>query len=196
VPQKYILQLQNYLSVTGYNGAYIAALIGGNSFQWKYIERDEELISMLIRYERDFWAHVEDDVPPDMDGSDACVKFLNRRYPNSVASSKIQLPDSAAGLILQYNETSEQLDKLTEQKQKAANMLKQMLGEHETGTIGDSFVKWQTVTQERFSAKLLEAEQPEIYAKYTVKSSHKRFTVKTPAITDSNTQNQPLRKAG
>jgi len=196
VPQEYILQIQHYLCVTGYNGAYIAVLVGGNSFQWKFVERDEELISMLIRYERDFWAHVEDDVPPALDGSDACAKFLNRRYPNSIALSKITLPDSASDLILQYNEASEQLDKFTEQKQKAANMLKQMLGEHETGVVGNNFVKWQTVTQERFSTKLLEAEQPEIYAKYTVKSSHKRFTVKTSAITDGNTQNRPLRKAG
>ena len=53
IPDEYILQVQHYLAVTGYMGAYIAVLIGGNtfrSFRWKFIERDEELISMLIHH--------------------------------------------------------------------------------------------------------------------------------------------------
>jgi putative phage-type endonuclease len=54
VPQEYLLQCQHYLSVTGYAGAYIAVLIGGNTFKHTFIERDEELISMLIKWEHDF----------------------------------------------------------------------------------------------------------------------------------------------
>jgi predicted phage-related endonuclease len=178
VPYEYILQIQHYLCVTGYNGAYIAVLIGGNAFKWKYVPRDEELISMLIRTERDFWTLVQDDVPPPLDGSDACVKFLSRYYADSLPKSKIRLPDNAADLIQEYGEAAEQADIFTKQKQKAANLLKQMLGEHEIGTVGDSYIKWQSVTQEKFSAELLKTEQPELYAKYLVKSSHRRFTVK------------------
>ena len=63
VPLEYIYQIQHYLCVTGYNGAYIAVLVGGNAFQWKFVARDEELISMIIRYERDFWMHVQYGVP-------------------------------------------------------------------------------------------------------------------------------------
>ena len=177
VPQEYYLQVQHYLCVTGYNGAYIAVLIGGNAFQWRFVKRDEEVISMLIKHERDFWTLVQDDVPPPPDGSNACARFLAKRYPNSEPASKIELPDSAADLIHQYNEASEQVEIFTEQKQKASNLLKHMLGEHETGTIGGDFVKWVTVTQERFNAKLLEAEQPEIHAKYTVKSTYRRFSI-------------------
>jgi len=178
VPREYILQIQHYLCVTGYNGAYVAVLIGGNSFQWKFVKRDEELISMLIKYERSFWMHVEDDVPPPPDGSDACAKYLGQRYPKSISQSKIKLPDIAADLIRQHNEADVQLERFKEQKQKASNLLKQMLGEFEIGVIGDSYIKWLTVSQERFNAKLLEAEQPDIHAKYTVQSSYRRFTIK------------------
>jgi len=195
VPQEYILQVQHYLYVTGYNGAYIAVLVGGNSFQWKFIRRDEALISMLIKYERDFWMHVQDGVPPTLDGSDASATFLNKQYPKSISKSKIVLPGSAANLIRQHNEVSEQLEILTAQKQRAANLLKQMLGENEMGTIGDDFIKWQTVTQERFNTKVLEAEQPEIYAKYTVKSSYRRFTIKA-AVKSDNVQKKILGEAG
>jgi len=166
VPQEYILQVQHYLCVTGYNGAYIAVLVGGNTFKWKFIPRDEELISMLIRYEQDFWMHIEDDVPLPPDGPDACVKYLNQQYPDSRPLSKIKLPDSAADLIHQYNSADEQMGIFKKQKQQAANLLKQMLGEYEIGTVGDGYVKWKSFDKKKFDDALLEAEQPEIYARY------------------------------
>ena len=45
IPEAYMLQIQHYLWVTGYAKAYIAALIGGNIFTYKVIDRDDELIS-------------------------------------------------------------------------------------------------------------------------------------------------------
>jgi len=64
-----------------------------------------------------------------------------------------------------------------------------MLGNYEVGTAGDSYIKWQTVTQERFNADLLKAEQPEIHAKYLTKSSYRRFTIKAAAKSDITTSN-------
>lgn len=195
VPQEYILQLQHYLCTTGYNGAYIAVLIGGNTFQWKYIPRDEEIISMLIRYEKDFWMHVQDGVPLPPDGSKACTEFLSRHYAKSIPQSKINLPDNAAHLIHQYFTADEQLEMYKKQRQEAENKLKEMLGVHEFGTIGDGYVKWSAVTQNKLSSKLLEAEQPDIYAKYKVESTHRRFTIKEPTSADlSNSQMQILQQ--
>mgnify|MGYP002508492795 CR=1 FL=1 len=37
IPDEYQLQIQHYMAVTGYAGAYIAALIGGNTFRWKFV---------------------------------------------------------------------------------------------------------------------------------------------------------------
>ena len=34
IPAEYMLQVQHYLEVTGYKAAYIAVLIGGNTFRW------------------------------------------------------------------------------------------------------------------------------------------------------------------
>ena len=178
IPQEYVLQCQHYLFVTGYNGAYIAVLIGGNSFRWKFIARDESIISMLIRCEQDFWNHVQSGVSLEPDGSNACANFIAKQYPNSISKSKVVLPANAVDLLHQYNTASEQLELITKQKQQASNQLKHMLGEHEIGIIGDSAVKWTTVTQERFNAQMLEKEQPDIYAKYIIQSSHRRFIVK------------------
>ncbi len=59
IPDEYMLQIQHYMAVTGYRATYIAVLIGGNSFKWKLIERDEELISVLTELERKFWENVK-----------------------------------------------------------------------------------------------------------------------------------------
>jgi putative phage-type endonuclease len=178
IPDEYVLQVQHYLSVTGYKGCYVAVLIGGNSFRWKFIERDEELIEMLIQLEAEFWDCVQSDVPPSLDGSEASVKFLLQRFPDSVPESKIELPANATELIRQYDEACEQLKQIEEQKQEAENLLKQMLGDNETGIAGDRVITWKSVSQERFDNKTLKAEHPTLYKKYANKSSFRRFTVK------------------
>ena len=147
IPDEYALQIQHYMAVTGYKGAYIAVLIGGNTFRWKFIERDEELISMLIELESAFWNHVQDYTPPPLDGSEASSKFLSARFPNSVPQSQIVLPDTAADLLAQYDEACEQLEAVTERKQKAENLLKEMLGENEIGTSGGRIITWKSVSQ-------------------------------------------------
>ena len=178
IPDEYALQLAHYMAVTGYAGAYIAVLIGGNTFKWKFIERDEELISMLIQLETDFWNHVQDGTPPPLDGSDASAKFLAERFPNSTPRSHIILPDTAANLLAQYDEACEELEAVTERKQKAENLLKEMIGENEVGTAGDRVITWKSVSQERLDSKTLRAEHPVLYKKYVNQTSYRRFSVK------------------
>jgi len=179
IPDEYMLQIQHYMAVAGYKGAYIAALIGGNTFRWRFIERDEELIAMLVQPESEFWSYVQSKTPPPLDGSDVSVKFLADRFPNSVPKSKITLPDSAVELIDEYAAASEQIKALTEKKQEAENLLKAMLGDNEIGTTTDHIVTWKSVSQERLDSKTLKSEHPTLFKKYVSKTSYRRFSIKT-----------------
>ena len=178
IPDEYQLQIQHYMAVTGYRGAYIAVLIGGNTFRWKFVERDEELISMLIELERNFWNHVQNNTPPPLDGSDASARFLVERFPDSVPKSQITLPDTAMELLQQYDTACEQLTIATERKQYAENLLKEMMGNNEIGTAGDRVITWKIIVQERLDSKTLKAEHPALCQKYTTKTAYRRFTVK------------------
>lgn len=178
IPDEYALQLAHYMAVTGYAGAYIAVLIGGNTFKWKFVERDEELISMLIELESAFWNHVQDCTPPPLDGSDAAAKFLSERFPTSKPTSHITLPDTAADLLAQYDEACAELEAVTERRQKAENLLKEMLGDNEVGTAAGRVITWKSVAQERLDSKTLKAEHPALCKKYTNKTSYRRFTIK------------------
>ena len=179
IPDEYMIQIQHYMAVTGYQGAYIAVLIGGTAFRWKFVGRDEELIAMLISLEEDFWCHVQDGTPPALDGSDASARFLAERFPNSVPQSEIALPGKAQKLLSQYDDACRQLEESTAQKQEAENLLKEMLGDHEIGTTGNRVVTWKSVTQERLDTKTLKAEHPTLFKKYASQTSYRRFAIKT-----------------
>ncbi len=178
IPDEYMCQIQHYMAVTGYAGTYIAVLIGGNTFKWRFVERDEELISMLIELESAFWNHVQDGTPPPLDGSDASAKFLSERFPVSKPTSQITLPDTAADLLAQYDEACEELESVTERKQRAENLLKEMMGDNEVGTAGGRIVTWKSVSQERLDGKTLKAEHPVLCKKYTNTTSYRRFSIK------------------
>lgn len=188
IPDAYLLQVQHYMAVTGYRGAYIAVLIGGNTFQWKLIQRDEELIVMLTKLEADFWNHVQSGTPPPLDGSSASAAFLRAFFPGCVAGSQITLPAQAAALVAQYRSFSEQAERAAEKKQEAENLLKQMLGENEAGTAGDSIVIWKTVCQERLDTKTLKSEHPVLFKKYANPVSYRRFSIRQ--IVSESSQNR------
>lgn len=176
IPDPYMLQLQHYLAVTGYKGAYIAVLIGGNTFKWKFIERDEEIISMLIQLETEFWDMIQSNTPPPLDGSESSAKFISEQFPRST-SNRIELPMEAIALIQQHDAACKQIEHLAVQKQEAENLLKQMLGKHEGGRIGDRYVTWKTYFQEQLDSKAVKAEHPTLYRKFANKKSHRRFSI-------------------
>ncbi|MBU5457834.1 YqaJ viral recombinase family protein [Oscillibacter sp. MSJ-31] len=181
IPDEYMLQIQHYMAVTGYQGAYIAVLIGGNTFRWRFVARDEGLIASLIELEADFWNHVKDGTPPPLDGSNAAARFLSEQFPNSTPQSQIVLPDTAAELLRQYEDACERLEDITQQKQQAENLLKQMMGENEIGKLENHIVTWKSIAQERLDSKTLKAEHPALYRKYTNRTSYRRFSVRKSA---------------
>jgi len=178
IPDEYILQIQHYMSVTGYKGAYIAVLIGGNTFKWQFVERDDELIDMLIQLEREFWECIESNTPPALDGSDASAKFLGQYFPDSVPESIVELSDDAVTLIEQHSNASEKISLFKEHKQEAENLLKQMLGEYEVGTVGDTVITWKTIVKEQLNSKALKSEHPTLSQRYSDTTSYRRFSIK------------------
>ena len=178
IPQEYMLQIQHYMAVTGYNKTYIAVLIGGNQFKYKVVERDDELINMLIKLEEDFWEHVVTNTPPPMDGSEASKELLNKLYPLSNAKTQIILPDESINLINQYELSKDKEKEACEMKEEAANKLKIMLGDFECGNSNDRTVLWKSYESEKLDTKKLKEEQPDIYSRYITKSQLRRFSIK------------------
>jgi putative phage-type endonuclease len=79
VPERYLCQAMHYLAVTGRKRAHLASLIGGQELRIYTVNRNDELISVLIERESEFWSQVEKHVAPIiLDLADA-----KRRFPIS-----------------------------------------------------------------------------------------------------------------
>ena len=165
------------MAVTDFKSTFVAVLIGGNEFRYYHIHRDEELIKMLISLETSFWEKVINKVMPDVDGSDACSQLLLKMFPNSM-SAKITLPEEALGLITQYYAFKDDEMNASESKDEASNKLKLLLGENETGVIGNRLVSWKSLSTDRFDSKRFKIDMPETYPQYINTTISRRFTIK------------------
>lgn len=177
VPAYYETQVQHYLTVTGLSTAYIAVLIGGNTFRLYQVDADEEVQRMLIAVERDFWNKVQNMIRPEIDGSDAATELLNRAYRGGIAE-QIILPEEAIEYVDRYIEASAEEDNAKAKKQDAANHIKEFMRDYDKAKCLDYTITWKPVSTERLDTKALKENEPEVYQKYVKSGTSRRFTVK------------------
>jgi len=73
IPKEYVLQVIWYLGITGRKKGWIACLIGGQKFDYKCIEFDEELFNLMVEKAVQFWNQVQNGVPPVIMPDDAAT---------------------------------------------------------------------------------------------------------------------------
>lgn len=178
VPPEYILQVQHYFAVLGkeYKRAYVAAIVGGNKFFYHIVERDENLISRIIALEKHFWeTHVIGGVEPVPDGSEATTRYLNERYED--LGAQVELPDEVLSICEEYDNLSEQIKQLKNEKDAVANQIKAYLKDASVGIVGERKIMWKAVVKNGLDIKRLKSEKPEIYEDYKTQSQYRKFSV-------------------
>lgn len=165
-PEMYYAQCLHGLTVTGYPRAYLAVLVLNRAFhvymmtrikddvtpEWcdgaVYVEQAE--IDALIGAEREFWAMVEDNIPPPIDGSDATKTALNAVHPTD--------DNAPVALLYGKEELIHELDRLKVQKLKVDtaintinNSLRQMLGNASTGLMHGYELRMQTIIKAAYT---------------------------------------------
>lgn len=177
IPSYYQTQVQHYLCVTGVQKAYVAVLIGGNSFKVYEVDADAEIQSMLIAVEKDFWNKVQNMIRPEMDGSDDAKNLLDSLYHGGI-SEQIVMPDEAIEYVDVYIEACAEEDNAKAKKQEASNHIKEIMGDYDKAICLGHSISWKPVSSERLDSKALKEAEPEIYEKYVKKSISRRFTIK------------------
>lgn len=177
IPSYYQTQVQHYLCVTGVQKAFVAVLIGGNSFKVYEVDADAEIQSMLIAVEKDFWNKVQNMIRPEMDGSDAAKNLLDSLYHGGI-EEEIVMPDEAIEYVDAYVEACAEEDNAKAKKQEASNHIKEIMGDYDKATCLGHIISWKPVSSERLDTKALKEAEPEIYEKYVKKSISRRFTIK------------------
>ena len=178
IPASYLLQVQHYLFVTEAELGYIAVLIGGQKFIWKQVQRDEELIEMIIEAENEFWKMVEDKTPPPLDGSSAAEKYLLEKYSNAEVGKIEELGLEYKDKIKNLFELKYQKDLLDTQIKEIENQIKFELKDAEIGFVPGYSVSWKNVSSNRVDSKKLRVEYPDIYKEVLKESKSRRFSIK------------------
>lgn len=177
-PFEAALQANHYLAVTGRQRAYVACLVGGNRFKWFALERDDDLIDMIIEQERAFWEdHIVADVAPEITERATDSAALGRMFQGGV-EDPVLLPPGAAELLDERRKLKQYEKTLTEDLTRVENQIKEMLGDHEVGVDADGqvAVTWKRVTTTRFDLDAFRAEHPELVKKYMKPSTSRRFS--------------------
>ena len=177
IPVYYRTQVEHYLAVTGLSTAFVAALIGGNTFVIREVHADKEMQAMLVAVEADFWRKVINMERPQPDASDACKELLDSIYRGGI-SEQVVLPDEAVEFLDMYIEACAMEDSAKEKKQLASNNLKEIMGDYNKASCQGHTISWTPISSERFDSKSFKEAEPELYTKYVKTSTSRRFSVK------------------
>ena len=178
LPLHYFAQVQWQIAVAGAKRAYCGALPDGEDLRPRIIERDEKVIAAMIERGRAFWCdHVVPRIPPPIDGHRATSDALSAMWPQTRVVS-ILLPDEAMDWVRDYQAAKDDEDAAKVRKDEAANHLRELLGDAESGVVGDRKVVWKSVTQHRIDAKALRDKRADIAAEFTKETTSRRFEIK------------------
>jgi len=182
-PAHLIVQVQHQLAVTGYRWGYLAVLLGGNTFKYTRLERDEELIADLIRRERAFWSRVKARRPDPAwaDGSQSTAQALRVLYPQSDPERSVVLAPEAEQWLQQYRFWKGQKTEAEGRILEAQNRLEAHMAEAEAAYLtGEDrpACTWKTQTSRRLDSKRLQAERPDVARDYLTEQTTRVFRVK------------------
>lgn len=183
LPVEYLCQVQWSMFVTGWPKWYLSVLIGGQTYREFLVERDDEMIAMLVERASDFWQLVEDRTPPAVDGSEASKQVLDTLYPaaDAVLDPPLFLEAHAEEVVSGYLRTKEELKQVEFALRLFENQLKELMGDSAAAVTPDGYeVSWKPQTRTGIDTKRLKEEAPDIAAKYATTTEFRRFGVKVP----------------
>jgi predicted phage-related endonuclease len=146
-PRSYWWQLQHQMIVTGTDRASIACLVGGNRLIWADVDKDVEACRQYINKARAFWTLVENEEPPEIDGSEATTKALKKLYPED-DSTTVNLPGKFEEIDHELQELKEELKDIENAIDVRKNAIISEIGEARFGVL-PSGVSYSYSTQNR-----------------------------------------------
>lgn len=173
IPREYVLQVIWYLGITGRKRGWIACLIGGQKFDYKVIDFDEELFNLMIERAVKFWELVEKKVPPLIlpEDSDTLGEVYNEYTDDMIISQ--ELNDRIAYL----QEIKMHRDEINKEIKEIETELKATIAD-KTGLLTEKYkVTWKAQTQNRIDTDRLREEKPEIIEQYSQSKTYRVLRV-------------------
>lgn len=146
IPQEYVLQVMWYMGITGRKKAWIAVLIGGQSFKYKEVEFDQELFDIMVERAKNFWDCVQNNIPPEITLNDGeTLREMFPKHSNDIVED-LEANDEIAYYQELKNTISEQQNELKLLDAKIKNRIQ--------GNLGISTSKYIATWKEQESSKI------------------------------------------
>ena len=134
LPDSVQAQTQWQMHVSGFEHAYIAALVGGQTFKAYEVTRDQDVIDYLIRLADELWSHVKAGQPPHLDPHLLRQESLDRLHPDRAGAVEVD-PVEARELLSAYRRAQATEAAAKAEKDAAKLGLVQLLGDADTALI-------------------------------------------------------------
>lgn len=163
IPLTYYVQMMHYMSVMDYDRMYLAVVVLGKRFYHFVIERDNDEIESLITAEKNFWGNnVLQDIPPELDGSEATADALKKIYPMETDSNnEVYITEE---LMDRYTEVKKISDNAKYQLDSIKAEIQKILGNCGIGKSDEYKVTWKSQQRTAVDSKKLKNKYPEVYA--------------------------------
>ena len=175
-PGHYYTQCQHYMAVTGAKRAYLAVLCGSHFYHFTF-DRDESEIATLLAAEAHFWSLVENDTPPEIDGSESTEDTIIQLYGDGWHDGTINLATSKEinTSIEIIEDIKKQIKDLKDIQSEHENRIKEAMGENAVGLADGWKISWKEQSRTTVDSKALKTKHPEIYDECTKTSTSRVF---------------------
>lgn len=164
IPDSYFSQVQHYLAVTGLSYAYIACLIGGNTYKEFYVERAENDIELIKNKCTEFWEeNILKRIPPMPDGTEAYSRYLLKEA-DSLSSDEVVELDTIEVKGEEYKAIKNEIEALEKKKKLIEQEILKTMNENDCKKAKAGDFKFTIVSQNRatFDKKRFFAENEEL----------------------------------
>lgn len=179
IPDCYVLQVQHYMIVTGFEVTDIPVSIAGGPPELYEVPADRELQEMIIEVCANFWRRVQEGNPPDpVTYADAVA-----RYGKSNAEGSVIASEGALAGVAELKHLIAQRKELEAVEEDVKGRIIRFLGDTADTLVdsaGQTLVTYKLANgRKSFDAKAFEKDHPNLYLKY-IKTSEpqRRFLVK------------------
>jgi len=170
IPPYYMTQIQQYMAVGDYKWGSFAVLdLGSRKIDIIDVERDNELINIIIEAEKEFWNYnVLQKIPPEVESTEACESFLKETYKTSEPIT-IDISDNegATWNANELNRAKNELKNLKVVELTTKNYLMDLMKNAELA-IGNGYtISWKNNKDgTEFDMDKFKLDNPKLYTKY------------------------------
>jgi len=128
IPLDYLLQVQQQMYVMDQQQADVVVWIDTSELRVYHVPRSDKLIGLMVEKIRLFWELVQSDTPPEIDYQHRdASKNIFWKY-DKMHDERINLSGDMASVVRAYDETTQEIKRLTKKKDALRAMILDFMG--------------------------------------------------------------------